>query len=260
MPCIVRDLVVSFDQNNAPVPIKYAKILVDASKTPLFIESQSSFLELGPIPQRVIASGLDGVWTVTLPWPSEQDPSNNQWLITLPDNSRWMGFIPEAVAGPLSLHDLKQQYGWGLVSATNQDFVPVAIQGPPGGNLGAFSTANLPYPLPAAAVIAFDTTTKLMAVSGGTNTFWYEDGTPVGPSPTVGFSPTHGFVGDDVTITGRGFSFASAVTFNGTSATYSVESDTTIIATVPMGASDGLIAVTNPVGTGTSQGSFTVDV
>jgi len=80
------------------------------------------------------------------------------------------------------------------------------------------------------------------------------------PTPTISsFTPASGPVGTAVSITGTGFTGASKVTFNGTSATtFSVGSDTSISATVPTGATSGPIAVTTGGGTGTSGTSFTV--
>src|SRR6267142_1475477 len=78
-------------------------------------------------------------------------------------------------------------------------------------------------------------------------------------SPTIsGFTPASGPVGTSVTISGTNFTGASAVAFNGTSATFSVTSATAIQATVPAGATSGPISVTTPGGTATSSGSFTV--
>jgi hypothetical protein len=81
-------------------------------------------------------------------------------------------------------------------------------------------------------------------------------------SPVVnGFSPTSGPVETTVTISGGGFSGATAVSFNGKAAgSFSVQSATSITATVPAGATNGQIAVTTPAGTATSSGSFTVTV
>jgi IPT/TIG domain len=78
-------------------------------------------------------------------------------------------------------------------------------------------------------------------------------------APTVsGFSPTSGPPGTSVTVTGTGFTGASSVTFNGTAAAYTVNSDGQITATVPSGATSGPIAVTNSAGSASSASSFTV--
>jgi hypothetical protein len=72
------------------------------------------------------------------------------------------------------------------------------------------------------------------------------------------FAPTEGAVGTSVIITGTSFAGATTVTFNGTAATFTVNSDTEITATVPSGATTGKIAVTTPSGTGTSSTDFVV--
>lgn len=77
--------------------------------------------------------------------------------------------------------------------------------------------------------------------------------------PTVtGFLPDSAEVGASVTLTGTGFTKATAVLFNGTPASFQVVNSTTIVAVVPAGATTGLVAVTNSAGTGTSAASFTV--
>jgi hypothetical protein len=81
------------------------------------------------------------------------------------------------------------------------------------------------------------------------------------PAPAItGVSPSSGAAGSTVTVTGSGFTGATAVAFNGTAATFTVTSDTQISTTVPAGASTGPITVTTPSGTGTSPSSFTVTV
>ncbi len=78
-------------------------------------------------------------------------------------------------------------------------------------------------------------------------------------TPTVdSISPDAGPVGAPVTISGAGFSNASAVLFNGASATFAVDSDSQITATVPDGATTGPISVVTPEGTATSAADFRV--
>jgi hypothetical protein len=80
-----------------------------------------------------------------------------------------------------------------------------------------------------------------------------------GGAPTItGFSPSSGAVGSSVTITGTNFTGATAVKFNGQSASFTVGSSTSISATVPNCSSTGTISVTTPSGSATSSGSFTV--
>ena len=80
-------------------------------------------------------------------------------------------------------------------------------------------------------------------------------------APTISsFSPTSGPVGTSVTIHGQNFSGpnVTSVTFNGTSATFTIDNPQKITATVPAGATTGPIAVMSPDGTATSSTNFTV--
>ena len=78
-------------------------------------------------------------------------------------------------------------------------------------------------------------------------------------SPTIsGFSPNSGPVGTSVTINGSNLSGVNSVKFNGTSATFTVNSASKITAKVPSGATTGKISVTTPGGTDTSSATFTV--
>ncbi len=77
--------------------------------------------------------------------------------------------------------------------------------------------------------------------------------------PTIKtFTPTSGPIGTVVTITGTSFLKATAVKFGTVSATFTVNSDTQITATVPTGAVTAKIAVATPGGTAVSATAFTV--
>ena len=72
-----------------------------------------------------------------------------------------------------------------------------------------------------------------------------------------GFTPTSGPVGMPVTISGVNFTGATAVTFNGVAAAYTVTSPASIRAIVLAGATMGVLGVTTPDATGTSTEVFT---
>jgi glucose/arabinose dehydrogenase len=74
----------------------------------------------------------------------------------------------------------------------------------------------------------------------------------------TGFTPSSGHAGDAVTISGIGFTGATAVKFHGTPASFTVQSDTAIKTHVPAGATSGPITVTTTVGTASSAASFSV--
>jgi hypothetical protein len=141
------------------------------------------------------------------------------------------------------------------VTITGTDFT--------GATAVAFNGASATFTTSSAttiqAVVPAGATTGPVSVTtpGGTAT----SGSPftVIPPPVIsGFAPASGPASTSVTINGSGFSGATAVAFNGTSATFTVPSDGAIQATVPAGATTGPVSVTTPGGTATSSGAFTV--
>jgi uncharacterized repeat protein (TIGR03803 family) len=80
----------------------------------------------------------------------------------------------------------------------------------------------------------------------------------VGLGPFVETLPTVGKVETHVIILGTGLIGTSSVTFNGTTATFTVVSSTEIKTTVPTGATSGKVQVTTPHGTLSSNVAFTV--
>ena len=106
--------------------------------------------------------------------------------------------------------------------------------------------------VPAAAL------TGSVTVTTGKTTLTSAQAFKVSPTVTL-FTPPNGPVGTSVTITGTGLTQATKVTFDKTVATFVVNSDTQITATVPTGAKTGKIAVTTKGGSATSTTSFTVN-
>jgi hypothetical protein len=119
------------------------------------------------------------------------------------------------------------------------------------------------------AVFTFSSDTQLTTtVPAGATTGPISVTTPAGTATSASnftvapritsFTPTSGLVGTSVTINGSNFTGATGVTFSGFSATFTVNTSIKITATVPAGATTGLISVTTPAGTGTSTSTFTV--
>jgi uncharacterized repeat protein (TIGR03803 family) len=104
-----------------------------------------------------------------------------------------------------------------------------------------------------------------LTVFGGSSGACYPDGCgtvfglSVGLRPFVETVPTAGKVGRSVIILGTNLKGTTSVTFNGTSATFTVELPTGIKATVPTGATTGPVRVVTPSGTLTSNVNFQVE-
>ncbi len=93
---------------------------------------------------------------------------------------------------------------------------------------------------------------------GGTNNLGTVFSLSVGLGPFVETQPTSGKVGAAVKILGTNLTGATSVTFNGTSATFTVVSKSEITTTVPTGATTGTVEVTTPRGTLKSNTKFYV--
>jgi len=94
--------------------------------------------------------------------------------------------------------------------------------------------------------------------AGGSDNYGVTYSLDLGLGQFVSLLPTAGRVGETVGFLGQGFTGASAVSFNGSSATFTVESDTYLTAIVPSGATTGAVMVTTPVGTLNSNKAFRV--
>jgi uncharacterized repeat protein (TIGR03803 family) len=158
----------------------------------------------------------------------------------------------------------------GLVEATDGNFYGVVYQGGTAGwgvifrisPTGAYSilhnfesTNQHPFATPMQ-----HTNGKIYGLTqwGGTNGLGVVYSLDVGLAPFVKTLPTSGKVGKVVGILGGGLTGTSAVSFNGTPATFTVVSDTYLKGTVPSGATTGFVTVTTPGGTLTSNQEFRI--
>ncbi|MFQ5651427.1 MAG: DNRLRE domain-containing protein [bacterium] len=79
------------------------------------------------------------------------------------------------------------------------------------------------------------------------------------PMPEItAFTPTSGAPGAEVTVFGNNLSGVTSVQFNGTAASFGVQSDGEILAVVPVGATTGKLSVSGSAGTGQSANDFAV--
>lgn len=116
---------------------------------------------------------------------------------------------------------------------------------------GEYASANTP-------VQATDGTFYGTAQNGGANYDGIVYSLATGLPAFVTASPGAGKVGARIIISGTNLTGAASVTFNGTAAQYRVYAKTVILADVPLGATTGLVQVTTPSGTLTSNVAFHV--
>lgn len=140
-----------------------------------------------------------------------------------------------------------------VITGTNLDSVTgVSFNGTPAASF----TLGSPTQLTAVAPVGVATGTISVTNAAGTGTS--ASSFTLITTSVSSFSPTSGPAGTNVTITGTAFSGTTSVTFNGTSAIFVVNTDTEIIATVPAGATSGVITVTAGCGAASSAAIFGV--
>lgn len=105
------------------------------------------------------------------------------------------------------------------------------------------------------------TSGKISITTPNGNVSSTENFTLIIPTPTISsFSPKSGSTGSNVVITGTNLTGATAVSFNGLSAQFTVNSATQITAVVPNNPTSGTISITTPNGTVTSNDRFEIVV
>jgi YVTN family beta-propeller protein len=104
-------------------------------------------------------------------------------------------------------------------------------------------------------MVVVDTRTNTVLSSNATGRYAYDMVLAPAAKPAItALAPDHGSLdgGTTVTITGSHFTGATAVDFGGTAATFTVDSDTQITATVPAASAIGAVGVTVTTPQGTS--------
>ncbi len=109
-----------------------------------------------------------------------------------------------------------------------------------------------------ATVPAGATSGKISVTNADGTAFSATNFSVISPPAIASFTSVSAPVGAEVTITGSNFTTATSVSFNSTPASFIIDSDTQIRVTVPVGATNGKISVTNAAGTGLSQADFIV--
>jgi hypothetical protein len=106
-------------------------------------------------------------------------------------------------------------------------------------------------------LIASNTVTAGTTVGSLATTTYFVLGVKVAAPTITSFTPSSGYVGTTITITGTNFTNASAVTIGGlAAASYTIDNSTQITVTASTGTT-GTIAVTTPGGTAISASTFT---
>ena len=159
----------------------------------------------------------------------------------------------------------------GLVAATDGNFYGAAFAGgsdslgivfkttPAGKNTVVFNLDKTNGAAPGATQIQHTNGIVYgLTNSGGSRNDGVVYSVGLSASPFVKLVLSSGKVGTTAQILGAGFNSTTKVKFNGTSATFTVVSDTYLTAKVPAGATTGAVTVTTSAGTLTSSTTFRV--
>ena len=173
----------------------------------------------------------------------------------IPDQSAT--FLQTSLVGPGNL-----SFWWKVSSESGYDFLTFSVDGVPqaGGISGEVDWVQRSTSLPAGPHVLRWTFAKDEAESGGLDRAWVDQVSFTGgTAPAVSsFAPPSGSPGTAVTVAGTALTGTTAVSFNGVLSTFYVADDTTLVATVPAGATTGKIGVTAPGGGVQSAASFAI--
>jgi subtilisin family serine protease len=192
-----------------------------------------------------LADGTSLLWTLG------QAP---QPAIGVTPASRDFGNV--AVGGSADAFFVVENTGAGTLTGQATTVAPFSIVAGGAYSLAARQTQVVTVRFGPTAAQTFAGTVSFTGGGGASRTV---TGVGVGVGPSItSFSPAAGAPGVSVVIQGTNFTGATAVKLNGTSATFTVNTSTQIMATVPANTTTGPISVTTAAGTATSATSFTV--
>ena len=193
--------------------------------------------------------------------------TSQDWVTIMQNNTRPVSVSPLAQNNG-TVHVGKTSVGTVIVTndqSTSMVFSGSTLGGADPGDFSKKSTCGTS--LLAGANCSITVTFKPTVAGLRTATLSITDGagtqtvaiSGTGEQNFTSFSPSSGPVGTVVTLTGSAFTGTTKVTFNAKSASFTVNSDTQISATVPTGATTGKIAITTNGVTVTSTSKFTVN-
>lgn len=113
-------------------PIAGQSVTVSVDTSPLFCDLNNTGAFEDIYTSTITATADNqGNWSVILPWPSRCNPSTTKFGIKLGTGAQWVGTVPEGQAGPFTVYQLKQSYGWALATGSFSGAI-VAVAGPTG--------------------------------------------------------------------------------------------------------------------------------
>ncbi len=229
-------------------------ITINGSNFSSFDFSDVSIMFTGVLPF-ISASSLDTTRSTTVPLGTITGPIT----VTNPYGSATSSTnftVTSGVPGVVSFSPPSGPVGSSVV-INGSDLAPVTavlFNGVAAMSFTAVNNAAIVATVPPGATTGNVTVTSPSGTATSTTPF-----TVTSAAPTItGFFTRGGSAGKVITISGTNFTGATSVTFNGVSATFTVDSSSVISATVPTGATSGPIAVTTPNGTATSTTNFTI--
>jgi len=185
--------------------------------------------------------------TIAVTTPNGTGTSSTSFNVTTTSSPNVTSFTP--TSGPVGTNVTIT--GTGFTGATS-----VTFGGTPSVNYTVNSDTSINANVPGGAATGQIGVTTTNGTGLSSTNFTV---TTVSPPPTItGFTPTQGYAGTKVTITGTYFTGATSVKLGTTAATFTVNSATSITATVPSLHFLGSYrwAVTTPNGTATSTSFF----